>query len=110
MFEPVRYDSLKVLPAAIALLKLATEISPNRAVTVRQQEFGYGNHTFTDDVLTVDWEDLTDPRHADTTLRLAAIARSLLDGTPVDLSKVVHFGDETGRRVVAALALIWDER
>jgi hypothetical protein len=85
------YSGLRLLPAVLALLDVNNDPAAARAVTVVAVERRDATSTSAEDEVAIDWTRLQDPRRSATSVRLA-IARSMVDGAPVDLSEIVHFG------------------
>ena len=79
------------------------------AVTIAPVERHDGSESWVEDEVTIDWIRLQDARHGSTATRLTAFARSMLEGTPVDLSEIVHFGHRTYSLLMRALATTWPD-
>jgi hypothetical protein len=105
--EPAVYSGLKLLPAALEVLELAGIGEP--VVVVEQVRHEGRDRSWTEPSATIDWARAQDARRSTSELTLVAVARSLLDGEPVDLSELSHLGPQTGRRLIGALAAAWDE-
>jgi hypothetical protein len=103
------YSGLRLLPAVLVLLDVDSDPVAARAVSVVPVERRDATSTWIEDEVTIDWTRLQDPRRSATATRLAAIARSMLDGTPVDLSEIVHFGHGTYALLMRALAATWPD-
>jgi hypothetical protein len=99
-----RYSGLKLLPAARKILE---SVNPGAALHVETVTRHGTTSDWDEDVITVDWGALSNPQRSSTDLRLVAIARSLLDGTPVDLSELSHFTHGSFATLMHALALVW---
>jgi hypothetical protein len=65
--------------------------------------------SWAEDEVTIDWSRLTDPRRSSTAMRLAALARSMLDGTPVDMREIDSFDHGTFAHFMRALAVAWPD-
>jgi hypothetical protein len=86
------YSGLRLIPAAVAMLDVDGDPVARAAVTIEQvQREGVGGRSWTDDEVTIDWTQLTNPQRSSTARRLAAFARSMLDGIPVDMREIDYF-------------------
>jgi hypothetical protein len=103
------YSGLRLIPAALALLDREHDGVARAAVTVEPVERHGSSGTWTEDEVTIDWTRLEDGRRSSTALRLTAFARSMLDGTPVDMREIDHFGHGTFAHFMRALAVAWPD-
>lgn len=103
------YSGLRLIPAALALLDLEHDGVARAAVTVEPVERRSRSGAWTEDEVTIGWTRLNDPRRSSTARRLAAFARSMLDGTPVDLREIDYFGHGTSAHLMRALAVAWPD-
>jgi hypothetical protein len=108
--EPGVYRGRRLLPAAFRLL----EVPPNapklrgaveiREVEDRRTEDPRG--ALLVDELTVDWNRVLDPTlNSDGAILLARIARSLLEGEPVDLRRTIGLHGDLAKRLAEAMTL-----
>lgn len=91
------------------MLNLDDDPTARTAVTIEPVEHHDTSRSWTEDQVTIDWARLTDTRRSSTGIRLAAFARSMLDGTAVDMREIVHFGHGTYAHFMHALAVAWPE-
>jgi hypothetical protein len=103
------YSGLRLIPAALALLDLEHDAVARAAVTVEPVERRSSAGAWTEDEITIDWTRLSDPRRSSTALRLTAFARSMLDGTLVDMREIDYFGHGTFAHFIRALAVAWPD-
>ncbi|MBS0592046.1 MAG: hypothetical protein JSR84_01105 [Proteobacteria bacterium] len=104
------YSGLRLLPAAVILLNVDQDAGARRWVTIEPVErAGSGGRTWMEDEVTVNWTRLEDPRRSSTALRLTAFARSMLDGTPVDVREIDHFPHDAYALFMRALATAWPD-
>ena len=79
------------------------------AVTVEPVERQGSSGSWTEDEVTIDWTQLEDARRSSGALRLTAFARSTLDGIPVDMREIDHFGHGTFAHFMRSLAVAWPD-
>lgn len=104
------YSGLRLIPAALAMLDVDQDPVARAAVTIEQvEQHGFGGHTWIEDEVTIDWTRLSDARRSSTAHRLTAFARSMLDGIPVDMREIDHFGHGTFAHFMRALAVAWPD-
>lgn len=104
------YSGLRLISAALAMIDVDQDPVARTAVTIEQvEQHGFDGRSWIEDEVTIDWARLSDPRRSSTSLRLAAFARSMLDGTPVDMRAIDHFGHGTFAHFMRALALAWPD-
>lgn len=103
------YSGLRLIPAALAMLDVDQDPVARAAVTVEPVERRGASGSWTEDEVTVDWTRLTNPQRSSTALRLAAFARSMLDGIPVDMREIDYFGHGTFAHFMRALAVAWPD-
>jgi hypothetical protein len=103
------YSGLRVLPAALALLDVEHDPVARAAVTVEPVERRGRSGSWTEDEVTIDWTRLTNPQRSSTAIRLPTFARSMRDGTPVDMREIDHFGHGTFAHFMRALAVAWPD-
>ena len=104
------YSGLRLIPAALAMLDVDQDPVARAAVTVEQvEQHGVGGRSWIEDEVTIDWTRLSDARRSSTALRLTAFARSMLDGNPVDMREIDHFGHGTFAHFMRALAIAWPD-
>ena len=96
------YTDLRLLPAALALLDLTGDPQVAPAVKVHPDEQSDAGVT-----ATIDWDLLIGLTMSSDAHARVAIARSLLDGTLVDLSKIADFEPDTYALMMRALTTTW---
>ena len=89
------YSGLRLIPAALAMLDVEHDPVARAAVQIRQVERQGGSGSWTEDEVMIDWTRLEDGRRSSSALRLTAFARSMLDGSEVDMREIDHFGHYT---------------
>jgi hypothetical protein len=90
------YSGVRLTPAALAMLDVDQDPVARAAVTVEPVERRGGpSGSWTEDEITIDWTRRTNPQRSSTAHRLTAFAPSKLDGIPVDMREIDHFGHGT---------------
>lgn len=111
--EPEVYCGRRTVPAAMVLLQAdINEPDLRGAVEVRDAQERRGpdpRDWLTVQELVVDWSQVLDPdlRSTDAIL-LARVARSLLDGEPVDLRRTAGLSGHHAARLAEAMTLVAD--
>jgi hypothetical protein len=104
------YSGLRLIPAALAMLDVDHDPVARAAVTIEQvEQQGLHGDSWIEDEVKIDWTRLADARRSSAALRLTAFARSMLDGTPVDMREIDHFGHGTFAHFMRALAVAWPD-
>ena len=96
------YSDLRLLPVALALLDPADDPRIATVVEVHPQEESDAGVT-----AKIDWHALAELNLSQSARVRVDLARSLLDGTSVDLSEIVSFGSATYGLMMRALTLAW---
>lgn len=108
--EPGVYRGRRLLPAALRLLEIPANHPKLRdAVTIREvadRQTEDPRDELLVDELTVDWARVLNPKlQSDGAILLARIARSLLEGEPVDLQRIVSLRGDLAQRLAEAMTL-----
>lgn len=107
--SPEVYSRLKLLPAALVLLALEHDPRARETVPVRQVERHGTTSSWAEDEVTFNWGGLMDGRRSSSRIRLAEIARAMLDSTPINLRALDHVEHGTWTHFMPSLAVAWPD-